>query len=187
MPDQKDDRGVLPKIFDRDPVLKKRIEDYLTKIPRGKKEEDLRKLEKFVSGEMTWAEIKGYPRALLKELAQIAYLKYKSQDYKTAETLFKGLSIIDHTNWYYRSALGAIYQKQGLFEQAIEEYTIALSLNEKDLSTLANRGECHLKLENFQDALGDFNAILVLDPGQKSLWAKRAGVLKKRLEAQGEV
>ena len=185
MSEKKGTIGVLPKIFDRDPVLKKRVEEYLAKIPREKKEEDLRKLEKFVSGEMTWAEIKGYPRAMLKELAEIAYLKFKSKDYPTAETLFKGLSIIDHTNWYYRAALGAIYQKQGLFEQAVEEYTIALSLNDAELSVYGNRGECHMRLENHAEAFADFSVILSRDPEEKSVWAKRARIFVRSLEAKG--
>lgn len=185
MSEKKWEKGVLPRIFDRDPALKKRVEDYLAKIPIEKKEEDLRKLEKFVSGEMTWAEIKGYSRPMLKELAEIAYLKFKMKEYPTAETLFKGLSIIDHTNWYYRAALGAIYQKQGLYEQAVEEYTIALSLNDTELSVYGNRGECHMRLENHEEAFTDFSAILARDPEEKSVWARRARIFVKSLEAKG--
>ena len=36
---------------------------------------------------------------------------YLTGDFAAAESLFKGLSVIDHTNWYYRAALGTIYQK----------------------------------------------------------------------------
>jgi len=50
-----------------------------------------------------------------REVARVAFLKFKQQDYPKAERLFTGLSVIDHTNWYYRAALGTIYQKQKLF------------------------------------------------------------------------
>ena len=175
----------IPRIFDRNPELKKRVEEYLAKIPRAKKEEDMRKFEKFVAGEMTWAEIKGYPKMLLKELARMAYLKFKIGDYNLAESLFKGLSIIDHANWYYRAVLGAVYQKQKLYEQAIEEYTMALSLNEKEVTSLTNRGECHLHLKNTIQARKDFEAAVMLDPEEKNSWGKRARVLLKKLIDEG--
>lgn len=183
--DKKQKGGFLPKIFDSDPALKKKVESYLASVPREKKEEDLKKFEKFVSGEMTWAEIKGYPKAFLKDLARIAYLKYRSGQYPVAESLFKGLSIIDHTNWYYRAALGTIYQKQKLFEQAIEEYTMALTLNEQEITSLANRGECHLLLGNVEAAEKDFEGAITLDPGDKNSWGKRARVLLKKMKEEG--
>lgn len=177
--------GVLPRIFDKDPDLKKRVEAYLAKIPQKRKEEDLKKFERFVAGEMTWAEIKGYPKVLLKELSRVAYLKFKTGDFRLAESLFKGLSIIDHSNWYYRAALGAIYQKQKLYEQAIEEYNMALTLNDKEITSLTNRGECYLHLENHQAALKDLRRAVELDPEDKNNWAKRARVLVRKIVEEG--
>ncbi|MDO8518885.1 MAG: hypothetical protein Q7T11_01825 [Deltaproteobacteria bacterium] len=175
----------LPKIFDSNPDLKKRIESYLATVPREKKEEDLKKFEKFVSGEMTWAEIKGYPKAFLKDLARIAYMKYKTGDYTAAESLFKGLSVIDHSNWYYRAALGTIYQKQKLYEQAIEEYTMALTLNEKEITSLTNRGECFFFLKNYPAAIQDFTGAIALDPEDKNAWGKRARMMLKKVTDEG--
>ncbi|MBI2339106.1 MAG: tetratricopeptide repeat protein [Deltaproteobacteria bacterium] len=185
MPEKKEPPPKIPRIFDRNPELKKRVEAYLAKIPREKKEEDMRKFEKFVAGEMTWAEIRGYPKTLLKELARMAYLKFKIGDFKLAESLFKGLSVIDHANWYYRAVLGAVYQKQKLYEQAIEEYNVALSLNESEVTSLTNRGECHLHLQNTIQARKDFEAAVRLDPDEKNSWGKRARVLLKKLKDEG--
>ena len=130
-------------------------------------------------------KIKGYPKAFLKDLARIAYTKYKAGQYPVAESLFKGLSIIDHTNWYYRAALGTIYQKQKLFEQAIEEYTMALTLNEKEITSMANRGECHLKLGHYQEAALDFEGAIALDPEEKNSWGNRARILLKKMTEEG--
>lgn len=176
----------LPKIFDADPALKAKIEAYLRTIPDEQKQADLEKVEKFVSGELTWAEIKGYPKSLLKGLAEVAYSRYRAGDFKTAESLFKGLSIIDHSNWYYRSALGAIYQKQKIYEQALEEYTVALSLNENEISTLTNRAECYLKLGDLRPALKDLKRVIALDPKGVNAWVKRAKVLLKHLEGRAK-
>ncbi len=182
---KKSRKGILPKIFDKNPELKEKALDYLARVPREKKEEDFKKFEKFVKGEITWAEIKGYPKSMLKELARMAYLKYQTGDFRLAESLFKGLSIIDHVNWYYRSALGAVYQKQKLYEQAIEEYTMALSLNDKEIASLTNRGECYLHLENYQSALNDLTAAIALDHEGKNSWGKRARVLQKKIIDEG--
>lgn len=174
----------LPKIFDKNPELKKRMEAYLANVSDEKKEEDYKKFEKFVSGELTWAEIKNYPRTFLKELAEIAYLKYRSGDYVISESLFKGLSIIDHTNWYYRAALGTIYQKQDLLEQAIDEYSTALMFEENEISCLVNRGECYLRLSQNEEAKADFEKAVALDSQQKNPWGKRAFVLLKKIKEQ---
>lgn len=179
--------GKLPKIFDKVPELKKRAEDYLANTPLEKKEEDYQKFQKFISGEMTWAEIQNYPKKYLKEIARLAYLKFKMGDFRVSESLFKGLSIMDHLNWYYRAALGAVYQKQKLYEQAIEEYSMALTINEKEITSLTNRGECHMHLQNFSQAVEDFKSAVSLDPAERNSWGKRAKVLLKKLTDEGHV
>ncbi len=175
----------LPKVIAQEPLLKKKAEDFLAHISPEQKKKDFEKFEMFVRGEITWAEIKGFPKYMLKELSRIAYTKYKTGDYIVAESLFKGLSIIDHVNWYYRSALGAIYQKQKLYEQAIEEYGMTLALNNQEISALTNRGECQMRLNNFAAALQDFDKAIALDPGYLNTWTKRAKLLKQRLTMEG--
>jgi len=171
--------------LDKKPALKKKALDFLATVSPEQKKKDFEKFQMFVRGEITWAEIKGFPKYMLKELARIAYTKYKSGDYRVAESLFKGLSIIDHVNWYYRSALGAIYQKQKFYDQAIEEYDMALTLNNQEISSLTNRGECQMRLNNFSAALKDFEMALSLDPEMRNSWTKRAQTLKKRLNLEG--
>lgn len=181
-PDKPSHKSTLPRIFDRNPELKKKVEAYLETIPAEQKEEDFQKFLKFVSGEVTWAEIKNYPKTLLKELAKIGYDKFLRGDYQTAEILFKGLSIIDHTNWYYRAALGSLYQKQKLYDQAIEEYNVSLMLNETEMTSLTNRGECYLHLNNQVKARKDFEKVVALDKEQKNAWARRAKILLDRMK-----
>ncbi len=178
-------KGSVENFFKDNPDLTRRLHEYLDKIPQEKKEENLQKFKKFIAGEMTWAEIKGYPKNMLKELARIAYSKYQMGDYRVAESLFKGLSIIDHINWYYRSALGAIYQKQKLYDQALEEYTISLSLNPKEIGTLTNRGECRLHQQDYKGALEDFGQAIALDDTGKNLWSRRAQAFRDHLIKQG--
>lgn len=175
----------LPKIFDLNPEIKKSVEAKLAQKSPEEKKASLEKLEKFISGEMTWAEVKGFPKVLLKELAHLGHSRFKAKDFPQAEAIFKGLSILDHNNWYYRTSLGAIYQRQGLFEEAVDEYSAALLLNEKEITALANRGECYMMMEDFQKALQDFKAVTQMDPEQKNAWGKRAHLLYKKLVSAG--
>lgn len=169
--------GKFLRIFDKDPELKKRVQDFLASIPEEKKAENFEKFKKFIVGQMTWADIKGYPKEFLKHLADVAYLKYRKKEYGLAEILFKGLSIIDHTNWYYRAALGAIYQQQELYHQAIEEYSLALKKNGEEMSSLTNRGECYMKLKNNREAIKDFEGAIKLDADNSNASAKRSRAL----------
>lgn len=169
----------LPRCFDENPELKGRLMEFLRGQPVTDPQRSVEAVEKFVSGELSWAEIKHIPKSLLKELARVAYLKFKTGDYRKAEILFKGLAVLDHLNWYFRAALGAVFQKQGLFEQAVEEYTIALELHPDELSSRVNRGQCYLKLGEFDAALADFDRVLKMGLDEKDAWRKRASTLSQ--------
>ena len=171
----------LPSFFDRDPELKARFMEAIKKLPPGDKKKNIQLVHKFIEGEMTWAEVNSVPKRLLKELARIAYYKFQAGDLKKAEILFKGLAIMDHLNWYFRAALGAIYQKQGQFEMAVNEYDMALELKPDDVSCLVNRGQCLLKLKEFDEALIDFNDVLKMQLDEKSPWLKRAKTLSQAI------
>lgn len=168
-------------MFDENPELKKKLIEHLQKLPEEEKKRDVHLVQKFLEGEITWAEVKNIPKKLLKEIAKIAYLKFKQQDFKKAEILFKGLALLDHLNWYYRAALGAVFQKRGLFEQAIEEYDVALRLKPQEVTSLLNRGQCFVRLKDFDAALQDFNAILKSPLEENSPWRKRARTLSQAI------
>lgn len=176
----------LPGFFDKNPELKRRVVAFLRSVPDAEKKDTVEAFRKFVSGDLTWAEVRHVPRRLLKELAKIGYFKFQSGDYKGAEILFKGLAIIDHNNWYYRSALGAVYQKQGLYEAAIDEYTVALQIKDDEATSLVNRGECLMRVGDLDSALEDFTAVttIVIDPD--SPWRKRAEILTRKILSGAE-
>src|SRR3989339_645062 len=171
----------LPTFFDKHPDVKARMVAYLKEIPREQKQKSLQDFYKFINGDLTWGEIRKISKRMQKELARIAFLNFKMQRFEKAETLFKGLAVIDHTNWYYRSALGAVYQKKKLFEKAIDEYSTALELRESEVTSLVNRGECFLQLRDFDSALGDFNSVVHLNLPDNNPWHIRARVLRQRV------
>lgn len=62
------------------------------------------------------------------------------------------------------STIGDAYYKKGEYEKAVEAYTEYLRLEPTDIKSLYNRGRAYQELERFDDALGDFNAVIKEDP-----------------------
>lgn len=179
---QKKEDARLPAFFDRYPETRDKILEYLKTIPHDQKKKHLEDFKKYLNGEMTWGEIRGITKRMQKELARVAYLKFKTGDFAGAETLFKGLAIADHTNWYYRAALGAIFQKQKKYHDACIEYTAALELKETEPSCLVNRGECLMMQGQHDQARADLDLVTQSGLAANSPWMMRAKVMLKRLE-----
>lgn len=176
------DKVPLPAFYDKHPEVKAKLVEYLKTIPPEEKQKHAEDFKKYLNGEMTWGEIRKITKRMQREIARVAYLKFQMKDYAGADSLFKGLAILDHTNWYYRAALGAIYQKQKMYEDAVLEYTAALSLKEIEISSLVNRGECYMWLGRIEEARADCHAALQIPNLEKNPWHVRAKILLKRIE-----
>ena len=123
------------------PAWLKALAELLDRIDPKDSERALKDMESFIYGDATWAETQGIPRQLLFDVAEQAYLKFKGGRLKEAKDLFKGLTILDHTIGYFHTALGAIYQKEQLYFDALAEYTVAIELDPNDITAYVNRGE----------------------------------------------
>lgn len=176
------DQVPLPAFYDKHPEVKAKLVEYLKTIPREEKQKRIEDFKKYLNGEMTWGEIHKITKRMQREIARVAYLKFQMKDYTGADSLFKGLAILDHTNWYYRAALGAIYQKQKMYEDAVLEYQAALALKEDEVSSLVNRGECYVWLGRLDEARVDCNAALQIPNLVNNPWQMRAKILLKRIE-----
>lgn len=154
--------------------------ELLDKIDPKDSEKALKDLEEFIHGDSTWAQVQGIPQQLLVDVAERGYLKFKSGRFKEAEILFKGLSILDHKTAYYHTALGAIYQKQENYLDALAEYTVAAELDPEDTTAFVNRGEIYYMLGLEDEPMQDFESAIKLDPEGKDPWANRARFLKKQ-------
>lgn len=162
------------------------LNELLERIDPKDAEQALKDLEEFIEGDKTWAEVQGIPQQLLFDIAERGYLKFKSGRLKEAESLFKGLSMLDHKTAYFHTALGAIYQKQENYLDALAEYTVALELDPEDITALVNRGEVYYLVGYVDEPLQDFAMALKVDPEGKDPWGNRARFLKKRLELELE-
>lgn len=165
----------------------KQLQETFNRIPPQEREILETKVDRFLAGEISWAEFDSYPPELLLEIARMGQSFVDLNRFKEAETIFKGLAILDHKNYFYRGMLGSLYQKQKAYVDAISEYSLAVELNPKDIASYTNRGECWQKLGMHADALADFEMAKTLgdekamQSGQIDRFANRARILHKNL------
>lgn len=169
----------------KNPELWKKNNEWLDKFLatlQGIKPEEADKavklVERFIEGEITWAELQGLPPQILFQMAEYGYIQFQRGKLKEAETIFKGLSVLDHKRAYYHSVLGAIYQRMDKLGDALAEYTVALEMDPKNISAYVNRGEIYFKCGYIDEPLEDFEKAIALDPQGKDPRANRARLLK---------
>lgn len=74
--------------------------------------------------------------------------------------------------------LGAIYQKQGNYEQAKAQYLKALNMNKDDEVILYNLASLYMEQKNYNGALGVYNELLQKNPKNVEVLEYKADVLK---------
>lgn len=148
-------------------------------------------LEKFyalLEDKVSLAELKGFTKNQLYMLAEAGHIKLKHGRLDEAEKIFQALIILDHRNAYFHAAMGAVHHKKQKPVEAIFEYSIALSIQSKDIPALVNRGEIYLRHKNYRKAAEDFRSAILLDMSGRNLWANRARSLviaiKRSMEAE---
>jgi tetratricopeptide (TPR) repeat protein len=110
-------------------------------------------------------------------LMAAGYRWYEQGRIRDAKRIFKGLTILDTSNVYAHGLLGAIYQKEHKYEEALSRYSSAIALLPQDPNLLTNRGEIYLKIGKLEEAAKDLKKAIDLDPSQKHPAANRARML----------
>lgn len=145
-------------------------------------------LYKFMTNQITYAQLTGISQKDLYLLSEIGHVKLKHGRVDEAKRVFDCLIQLDHKNPFYHACLGSVYQKMGKFVDAVYEYSEALKYKKDDLSSLVNRGEIYLIHKNFKKAAEDFRGAILLDPMGKNTFANRARSLviaiKRNLQTQ---
>lgn len=133
-------------------------------------------VEAFVMGEKTLAQVLGIDS---EEAYSIAELGYDLMDHNLndARTLVEGLVVTNPYDAYFHSLLAAIYLRQDQVDAALEEFSLAVELNQQDIDSLVNRGEILLNRGELELALEDLGRAIQLDSEGKSPMANRARLL----------
>lgn len=156
------------------------------------------RVEKYLRGEITLAELNGLNGPEMLEMAVVGFQMYEQGKYEEAKVIFLGLQSLEPREAYFATALGAVYLAQEDLDAAEYQFNAAIVLNPKELSSYVNRGEVFLRKGKIIEAAGDFKKVLDLDPQQKDPLTARARVLalaayetmkaaKEELDTHGKV
>jgi Flp pilus assembly protein TadD len=96
--------------------------------------------------------------------AELAYTLFEQGRYNDAQTIFEGLVISNPYDAYFHAMLGAIYARKDMQEEAAEEYSIAIELDQENISAYVNRAEILLQHGEFEIAMDDLQKAIKLDP-----------------------
>lgn len=158
------------------------LEQELKGVPQEVVKAGAEKVIDFIKGKMTWGEIFNVSPQMMKQMAELGYIKFQAGRLEEAERFFKVLSILDSRNSYMRSMLGSILQRQKRYGEAVVQYTEAIDLNPNDIVSFVNRGEIFMQHGWFNDAMLDFTKAADLDPEKENKWSNRARLLIKQIE-----
>jgi tetratricopeptide (TPR) repeat protein len=135
------------------------------------------RVEAFIMGDATLGQLYGITIEEAYSVAELGYTLFEQGRVREAQTVFQGLIISNPYDGYFHSVLGSIYQKQGLTDGAIEEYSIAIGLDPASVESYVNRGELLMSKGMFEQAAGDFKKALELDPDGSNNSGNRARAL----------
>jgi len=135
------------------------------------------RVEQFIMGEATLGQLYGITIEEAYSVAELGYTLFEQGRVREAQTVFQGLIISNPYDGYFHNVLGSIYQKQGLTDGAIEEYSISIGLDPANVEGYVNRGELLMGKGNFEQAAADFKKALELDPDGSNKSVNRARAL----------
>ena len=132
---------------------------------------------KFVTGEITWAQLEGMTIDEAYAMAEMGYTFLEQGRIDDAKTIIEGLVIGNPYDAYLHALLGTIYAREDNEEDAVEEFSIALGLDPENVDALVARGELFLRHGEFEDAMEDLNKAIELDPDNQHPSTLRARAL----------
>ena len=151
---------------------------------------NLANLEKFILGEITWAQLQGVTAEQAQAIAEQGYSLYKEGRYHDARIVFEGLIICNPVEAYFHSMLGAVLQQLDHFRQclrcgaAVECYSNAINYDPNHINSYLNRGELYLLAGKFKAAFEDLKRVVELDPqGQQHAGARARALMDATAKA----
>jgi predicted Zn-dependent protease len=115
-------------------------------------------VEKFIMGEITWAQLMGLSRDEAFSIAGYGFKLYQEARYHDARTVFEGLVLANPYESYFHNMLGAVYLQHDMKDEALSQFTRAVECDEEALYPRINRGEMYLQQGRFEEALDDLAA-----------------------------
>jgi tetratricopeptide (TPR) repeat protein len=135
------------------------------------------RVDRWLSGKLTTAEVYELTPELVKALAEHGYLLYEEGKYDSARVIFEALAVVNSSDPNIQKMLGSIYQIQNKWDAAYYHYTQSLRMAPNDIFVIANRGETLIQMQRPREAAEDLKRAIQLDPQNTNPVGRRARVL----------
>jgi tetratricopeptide (TPR) repeat protein len=135
------------------------------------------RVDKWLSGKLTTAEVFELTPELTKALAEHGYLLYEEGKYDSARVIFEALAVVNSSDPNIQKLLGSIYQIQNKWDAAYYHYTQSLRMAPNDIFVVANRGETLIHMQRPREAAEDLKRAIQLDPQNTNPVGRRARIL----------
>lgn len=140
----------------------------------------LRKLvDQWSQGRVSLKQIVGLSEEELYAIAGQGYYLFLQGKTEPARVIFEGLVAIDPRNAYYYRALGAIYWRLKEAQKALKQFTYAIRVAPREVSSYVNRAEIYMAQKQFAAARADLGqAIRTATPLDRALIRKARAMLR---------
>jgi tetratricopeptide (TPR) repeat protein len=120
-------------------------------------------------------EALGITKEEFDEMGSIGAMFYEQGNLEKAQVIFEGLVELDSKSPEAHSALGALYTRMEMDEEALNHLNIAIELCELQIEAYVNRAEVRLRqVKDIELAIEDLNQAIELDPDGDDPAANRA-------------
>ena len=136
-------------------------------------------VDQWSEGRVSLKQIVGLSEEELYAIANQGYYLFLQGKAEPARVLFEGLVAIDPRNAYYYRALGAIYWRLKESQKAIRQFTYAIRVAPREISSYINRAEVYVAGQQFKLAEADLNfALANAQPHEMALSNKARAILQ---------
>lgn len=142
--------------------------------------------EAVIRGEITLAQFLNLSNEDLYKWANSAYQLLQAGSTQQALAIYQGLVAASPMDAVFHAQLAAAYMTLERFDEAFDEFTMALRFNEGHVDALVGRGEVYLRRGQVPEALADLSAAIQKDPGLKRAATRRAHATLLALKQQAE-
>lgn len=111
-------------------------------------------------GRVSLKQIVGLSEDELYAVASQGYFMFLQGKVEPARVIFEGLVAVDPRNAYYYRALGAIYWRLKETQKALKQFTYAIRVAPREVSSYINRAEIYVAQRQFQQARADLRTAL---------------------------
>lgn len=117
-------------------------------------------------------------------VAELGYALAEQGRNAEAITIFEGLASLTPATAYFQAVLGALWLREKEPETALPYLDAAIAADPNDITSLINRGEIHVELNNLQAAQRDLRAVIEIAENTKQPLAEKCATRARGLLAR---